>query len=254
MGLVAYRIQLPPASQIHQVFHVSQLKKQIGAAVFSSPTLPPTSTEGQMLVYPVAILSRKMVKKHNQVIAQILVQWSNTSPADMTWEDASFIRGHFPDALDLSGPQLHVQISLPPPAPKMSPGLHLPQSTPSVSASSVSTPPSVLPTLIPPRPKLRVQRQESIPLLPRELDLPAANSTMMIEVVPDTHVVPKVQRQDLTLGIEAIPDEDVAGGPEIPGVRVSQTSTKVIGGEEGKSVILVILSEEAKAKKDLGSA
>ncbi|TXG49461.1 hypothetical protein EZV62_025336 [Acer yangbiense] len=101
MGKVAYRLQLPLASQFHPMFHVSQLKKQIRAAVLSSPTLPPTGTDGQILVYLVAILSRKMVKRHNQAVTQILVQWSNTSPKNANWEDALLIRARFPKALDL---------------------------------------------------------------------------------------------------------------------------------------------------------
>ncbi|KAI9162571.1 hypothetical protein LWI28_028614 [Acer negundo] len=154
-----------------------------------------------------------------------------------------------------SGSQLPVQIPLPPPAPKMSLGLHLPISTPSVLVTSVSTPPSVLLTLIPPHPKLstmlahaaralstlpdadlvvqdlsvaqRVQQKESIPLIPQEFDFPAANPTMIIEVVHDTHADPEVQQQNLTSKIEAIQEEDVARGPEIPCAEASQTSTEV---------------------------
>ncbi|KAI9192340.1 hypothetical protein LWI28_021405 [Acer negundo] len=73
---------------------------------------------------------------------------------------------------------------------------------------------------------------------------------MMIRVVPDTHSASEVQRQDLTSGIEAIPEEDVARGPEILGAGASQTSTEVTGVEGGQSVILVNSREKAKAKKD----
>ncbi|KAK0600514.1 hypothetical protein LWI29_015726 [Acer saccharum] len=101
IGSVAYRLQLPTGSQIHPVFHVSQLKKSIGTTVRPSSTLPPTGPNGQMLVYPVSIVSRKIVKRNNQAVAQVLVQWSNTTPEDATWEDAAWIRLQFPGALDL---------------------------------------------------------------------------------------------------------------------------------------------------------
>ncbi|KAI9193889.1 hypothetical protein LWI28_001052 [Acer negundo] len=135
----------------------------------------------------------------------------------------------------------------------------------------MSTPPSAFPALIPPCPILStmlanaakargslvvqdpsaaigVQRKEFVPLLPREPDLPTINPTVMIEVVPDSHIAPKFQRQDLTQETEVIPEEDTVRGPKIPGAGVSQASTG------GRSVILVNLSEEAKAKSDIDSA
>ncbi|KAK0585384.1 hypothetical protein LWI29_027714 [Acer saccharum] len=97
IGQVAYRLQLPPGSRIHPVFHVSQLKKRVGDSVTPSSILPHTGPYGQLLVYPVAILARKMVKRGNQAVAQHLVQWSYTTPADATWEDASVMASRFPE-------------------------------------------------------------------------------------------------------------------------------------------------------------
>ena len=94
IGSMAYRLQLPESSQIHLVFHVSQLKKMVGATATTCATLLPTGSDGQMLVSPVAILDRKVVKRRNQAVAQVLVQWSNSTPKDATWEDATMIRSH----------------------------------------------------------------------------------------------------------------------------------------------------------------
>ncbi|KAL5760069.1 hypothetical protein ACOSQ2_018907 [Xanthoceras sorbifolium] len=92
----AYRLLLPPGSQIHPVFHVSQLKAKIGDRFSPNPQLPHTGPDGQILAQPVAILDRKMVKKDNKAVVQYLIQWSASSPEDATWEDATMIRRSFP--------------------------------------------------------------------------------------------------------------------------------------------------------------
>ncbi|KAL5787933.1 hypothetical protein ACOSP7_004882 [Xanthoceras sorbifolium] len=92
----AYRLLLPPGSQIHSVFHVSQLKAKIGDRFTPNSQLPHTGPDGQILAQPVAILNRKMVKKDNRAVVQYLIQWSTTSPEDATWEDATMIRRSFP--------------------------------------------------------------------------------------------------------------------------------------------------------------
>ncbi|KAL5756608.1 hypothetical protein ACOSQ2_021354 [Xanthoceras sorbifolium] len=81
---------------IHPVFHVSQLKAKIGSRFTSNPQLPHVGPDGQILAQPVAVLERKMVKKHNKAVVQYLIQWSTTSPEDATWEDAEMIRKSFP--------------------------------------------------------------------------------------------------------------------------------------------------------------
>ncbi|TXG70895.1 hypothetical protein EZV62_005830 [Acer yangbiense] len=96
IGAVAYRLQLPNESQVHPIFHVSQLKRKIGDWVVSSSNLPRTGPDGQFLVYLVAVLERKLIKRNNKGVVQYLIQWSYTSPEDSTWEDASVIRNHFP--------------------------------------------------------------------------------------------------------------------------------------------------------------
>lgn len=97
IGKVANKLQLPAGSLIHPVFHVSLLKKRIGSNVVVTTEFPQVGQEGQMLAYPVKVLQRKMVKQGNIVVIQWLVQWSNSIPEDVTWENALQIQQQYPD-------------------------------------------------------------------------------------------------------------------------------------------------------------
>ncbi|WMV42750.1 hypothetical protein MTR67_036135 [Solanum verrucosum] len=66
IGPVAYKLELPPTAKIHPVFHICQLKKKIGAKMTLAIDPPVCSPDEQPLVYPVAILDMRMVKKGNK--------------------------------------------------------------------------------------------------------------------------------------------------------------------------------------------
>nr|KYP41336.1 Retrotransposable element Tf2 [Cajanus cajan] len=85
VGPVAYKLQLPNTSQIHNVFHVSQLKKHIGDAVIST-VLPSHITDATNAREPEAILDRTFVKKRGQAVTKVLVKWKKQCVEDATWE------------------------------------------------------------------------------------------------------------------------------------------------------------------------
>lgn len=96
VGAVAYKLALPAGSQIHPVFHVSQLKKRIGEGIVPQFEPPLTGLEGEVLAQPVAALEKRMVKRNNQAVVQILVKWANLPIEAATWEDYHHITNQFP--------------------------------------------------------------------------------------------------------------------------------------------------------------
>ena len=93
VGKVAYQLELPVGAQIHDVFHVSLLKRAYGSDWQFQPL--PSVRDSAEVAEPMAI-ERRMVKRGNQAAAQLLIHWKNSSPAEATWEFASEIRHRFP--------------------------------------------------------------------------------------------------------------------------------------------------------------
>nr|KYP44277.1 Retrotransposable element Tf2 [Cajanus cajan] len=96
IGKVAYRLDLPADTRIHNVFHVSLLKKHHGSHVVSEQ-LPRFNEEGDLLIKPLAILDRRVKKKNNKAITEVLVQWEHTNPEDATWKELHELQIQYPD-------------------------------------------------------------------------------------------------------------------------------------------------------------
>jgi hypothetical protein len=63
LGIVAYHLKLPPNSQIHLTFHVSQLKPRMGKGIAIEPSLPLMGPERGLRLVPKEILARKIAKR-----------------------------------------------------------------------------------------------------------------------------------------------------------------------------------------------
>ena len=63
VGPMAYHLALPSSSQIHDVFHVSLLRKYLGPKPQATPTLPPISGDSTVLPTPELILDRRIIQK-----------------------------------------------------------------------------------------------------------------------------------------------------------------------------------------------
>jgi hypothetical protein len=94
-GQVAYKLELPQGSQVHNVFHVSQLKEYRAdfTPVFADlPKLPSLDTVDTT---PEKILDRRLVKKGNTAILQTLIKWTNIPEDAATWEDWDTLKSKF---------------------------------------------------------------------------------------------------------------------------------------------------------------
>jgi hypothetical protein len=100
IGYVAYRLDLPPESKIHPIFHVSCLKKKLGERVFCQQQLPDITSMGDVRIQLTAILDRRMVKWHNKVVVKVLVQWAHLPKEDATWEPYETLKARFPEFIN----------------------------------------------------------------------------------------------------------------------------------------------------------
>ena len=86
VGEVAYELELPQGSKIHNVFHVYNLKKTLGKHIAPSTKFPPLDDEGLLILIPEWIIQTRESKLGNKVIKEYLVQWKEIPPKDATWE------------------------------------------------------------------------------------------------------------------------------------------------------------------------
>ncbi|WVZ97867.1 hypothetical protein U9M48_043375 [Paspalum notatum var. saurae] len=100
-GPVAYRLELPPhLAAVHDVFHVSQLKKclRVPEEVIdtSQIQIQPDLTYQEQ---PIKILDQKQRATRRRTINFYKVQWSNHSEEEATWEQEEFLRTKYPGFL-----------------------------------------------------------------------------------------------------------------------------------------------------------
>jgi hypothetical protein len=91
-GEVAYELELPEGKKIHNVFHVSCLKKALGQHITTSVELPPLDAEGQLVLVPEEVLEVREKKLWNRVIREYLVRWRELPAEDATWESEQILQ------------------------------------------------------------------------------------------------------------------------------------------------------------------
>jgi hypothetical protein len=101
VGRRAYKLQLPAGTLLHDVFHVSNLKKHIGDSAVPNPRLPLLTPSGKLKQLPLSILQRRQVPRSNGeyevAVPQWLIHWDGMTEEEATWEDAEFMQATFPE-------------------------------------------------------------------------------------------------------------------------------------------------------------
>jgi hypothetical protein len=85
---------------IHNVFHVSQLKKCVWlpTKIIAEPEVE-IELDLSYQEYPSKVLDCKEISTRAKSIKMYKIQWSNHLEEEATWETKEFLRSNFPDCL-----------------------------------------------------------------------------------------------------------------------------------------------------------
>jgi hypothetical protein len=117
-GPVAYRIQLPERfSVVHNVFHVTQLKK--GMLVPENEIITEANAwiepNFSLIEHPLKVLDQKERRTRRQTVRMYKIQWSHHTEEEATWETEDYHNAKYPGFLqsrnrEFFSPSLHYQI------------------------------------------------------------------------------------------------------------------------------------------------
>ena len=91
---MAYKLELPASSRVHQVFHVSCLKKVIGDKIAVQTIFIELEEEAKIILEPEAITDTRTCQLRNRSISKYLIKWRKLPVENSTWEDETFIKKH----------------------------------------------------------------------------------------------------------------------------------------------------------------
>jgi hypothetical protein len=101
-GPVAYRIRLPDRfSAVHNVFHVTQLKK--GVKVPETEVITEANAwiepDFSVVKHPLRVLDQKERKTRRHTVKMYKIQWSHHTEEEATWETEHFLNTKYPGFL-----------------------------------------------------------------------------------------------------------------------------------------------------------
>jgi hypothetical protein len=114
----AYRIQLPERfSTVHNVFHVTQLKK--GMPVLENEFITEANAwiepDFLLIEHPLRVLDQKERQTRRQIVRMYKNQWSHHMEEEATWETKDYLNTKYPGFLQSRNrefflPSYHYQI------------------------------------------------------------------------------------------------------------------------------------------------
>jgi hypothetical protein len=98
-GIVAYKLELPRLlAGVHDIFHVSQLKKCLKAPVdVVFPEVAPLKADFTYLEHPIKIMDQNSRVTRWKTIKFFKIQCSNHTVEEATWESGDFLRSYHSD-------------------------------------------------------------------------------------------------------------------------------------------------------------
>ncbi|KAJ8760519.1 hypothetical protein K2173_015186 [Erythroxylum novogranatense] len=114
IGPLAYRLALPSEmAQIHNVFHVSMLRRYRSDPTHVIPTQEiEVSSNLSYVEEPVKIIGYQNKQLRNRVIQMVKVLWKNHSSEEATWEMEEHMRSQYPYLFDHLVLLYHLKLKL----------------------------------------------------------------------------------------------------------------------------------------------
>ncbi|XP_076906864.1 uncharacterized protein LOC143563132 [Bidens hawaiensis] len=97
IGKVAYRLELPPTSKIHPIFHVSLLKECHGTCHPPADSLDKFEAT-EVSILPEVVLNSRTDEDNKK---QLLIKWEKMPLEDATWEDEAKMKQLYPFFTDI---------------------------------------------------------------------------------------------------------------------------------------------------------
>jgi hypothetical protein len=98
-GTAVYKLDLSPSlAGVHDIFHMSQLKKCLKAPMnVVLPEVTPLEADVSYPEHPIKILDRKDHVTRRKTINFFKIQWSNHFEEEATWESKDFLHSRHSD-------------------------------------------------------------------------------------------------------------------------------------------------------------
>nr|XP_051210878.1 uncharacterized protein LOC127328311 [Lolium perenne] len=95
VGEVAYRLELPTSSKIHNAIHVSQLKRRLPSASPKKDDLALLDLDSMVLLQPEKILARRCIQRGGVKVPRVLIRWLGLPSSAISWEDEAPLHVRF---------------------------------------------------------------------------------------------------------------------------------------------------------------